>query len=275
MQRREQGERHNVPAAAEAPDPAEERKAAAEQARETAEHNAKLAEKLEATAQTVASIAERVAQQPQAAPAAAAPAPQRLSEEQVEQLIAAEKITRAQGMAYLLKLAREDARTEARREAQAALGEVGAQVGQQQVLAKIAEYKRAVPSLDRKGSPEWNEVAAVYRDLVAEGNPDALATELQALRLVHGRDPGKIGGDVRDRTKERATRGTETSAPAARTAAPRRRGSAENDPDLSSDHRTYVDHMIRIGQFKGWDDPKAVKYIDRAKEMSARKARRA
>ena len=242
-----------------------------------AEQNAKLAEKLEETAARVASIAEAVAERPaaQPQPAAQPAAPQRLTEDQVMALVEDKKITMAQGMAYLRKLAAEDARMEARRETAAALAEVGQAATAQQVVSAIAEYKKAVPALAQRHSNEWNEVAQRYQQLVGEGYPATVQTELQALRELYGRDPSKPRDQqpVRDRTKERAMRGAETPSGSSSRGAPSRRGraSSEPDPELGADHRTYVDHMISIGQFKGWDDPKAQKYVARAKSIAERK----
>lgn len=262
-----------------APDPAaaaaaaDEKHAADER---IAEHNAKLAERLESTAQTVAGIAERVAQQQPAPAAPQAQQPVRVSEEQVAAAVERGEITQAQGLQILSRQYREDAKSEARREVQATLVEAGTHAATQHVGQLIGQYKQAVPGLAKRGSDDWNEAAQRFHELVREGYPNTIATELQALRELHGRDPSKAGSSgadpVRERTKERATRGQETTAPAARAPARTRRSSTEPDPDLSADHRTYVQRMIQIGQYKGWDDPKAVKYVSRAKSIADRKA---
>lgn len=252
-----------------------EKRSADERQLELAEHNAKLAEKLESTAATVAGIAERVAQPHQPAPAAPQP-PIRVTEEQVAAAIERQEITQAQGMQILSRQIREDARAEARQATQFALAEVGARATEGQVSNLIGQYKEHVPGLGRRGSPEWNETAARFHALVREGYPSTIATELQALRELYGRDPSKAGGGesaaVRERTKERATRGAETSSPSSsRTGTPRARRASEPDADLSAEHRSYVERMIQIGQYKGWDDPRAQKYAERAKATASRR----
>lgn len=271
-----------MPAPAETPDPAaDEKKAAEERHLELAEQNTKLVEKIEGMTTAVAGLAESVAARPAAQPAAPQPQEQLLTDAQVWKLVADGNATQEQALAYIAARTKLEARAEARAEAKAALAEVGRGAAEQRVLSAIAEYKKAIPALAVKGSPEFNEVARVYLTLVQEeGYSATTATELQALREVYGRDPSKARESettVRERTKERATRGTETSSPgAARTAAPRRqRASSEPDPDLSSDHRTYVERMIQIGQYRGWDDPRAQKYVERAKSIAQRKARSA
>lgn len=259
-------------------DPAADEKSGADDKQlEIVEQNAKLAEKLEAAAQRVAAIAETVAEQRSAQPPAPAAQPQqpaRLSEEQLMALVESKQITMAQAMAYQRKLAIEDAQVAARQVTQQALAEVGSRATEHQIASAIAQYRQAVPSLGQKHSAEWTEVAQRFSQLVAEGYPNTIATELQALRELYGREPGKQSAP-REHTKERATRGAETPSPAsARTPAPRRgRSSSEPDPDLPSDHKTYVEHMIRIGQYRGWDDPRVAKYVERHKTLAARKAR--
>lgn len=262
------------------PDAAADKQAAADEKQlQIAEQQAKVAEKLESAASSVASIAESMASRPTAPsqPAATPAAPAVLSEEQVMALVENKQITMAQAMTYLRKRASEEARVEARREAQQALVEVGSRADEAQTLADIAEYKKAVPGLGQRGSTEWNEVAQRFNKLVGKNYPATIKTELQALRELYGEEPAKRE-EPRERTKERATRGAEmpSSSSARTTPGPRRaRASDEPDPDLSSDHRTYVDHMIRIGQYKGWNDPRAQKYVERAKSNTSRKARSA
>ena len=257
---------------------ADEKAAAAERHRELAESQTKLAAAVDQTVQAVAGLAERVAQ-PAAQPQAAQPQqPIRVTEEQVDAAIERGDITRAQGFAILARQNREDAKAEARRETQAQLAELGTQAQAQQVASLIESYKEHVPGLSRRGSEEWNEAASRFRQLVNEGYPRTLATELQALRELYGRDPSKAAeresAPVRERTKERATRGQETtSSSSARSPTPRRRA-GEPDPDLSTDHRNYVERMIQIGQYKSWDDPRAVKYVERAKAIAAGKGAR-
>lgn len=265
------------------PDPidpaADEKKAAAAEEKhlELAEQNAKLAEKLEATAQRVASIAEHVAERPTVVqqPAAAAQPVARLTEDQLMAAVEAKQITMAQAMAYQRRLATEDAAVTAQRTTQAALAELGSRAVEHGVVARIAEYKKAIPALAQKHSPEWNAAATRWSQLVAEGYPETIQTELTALREIYGRDPAKAAEreEPRERTKERLTRGQETRSSASARSEPgrSRRSANEPDPDLPADHKTYVEHMIRIGQYKGWDDPKVAKYTERAKQP--RKAR--
>lgn len=270
-----------MPVPAETPDPAaDEKKAAEERQLELAEQNTKLAEKVEGMATAVAGIAESLAARPATAPVAAAqPAQQPLTDVQVWALVKSGDCTQEQALAYIAERTKLEARAEARRETQAALADAGRTAAEHRVLAAIAEYKKAIPALSLRGSPEFNEVAQRYLTLVQEeGYPQTTATELQALREVYGRDPSKRQEtEVRERTKERATRGAETSSPGpARTPAPRRaRASSEPDPDLSAEHRSYVERMIQIGQYRGWDDPRAQKYSERAKAIAQRKARSA
>lgn len=257
---------------------ADEKAAADERHRELAETQTKLAAAVDQTVQAVAGLAERVAQPP-AQPAAAQPQqPVRVTEEQVAAAIERGEITQAQGLQILARQNREDAKAEARRETQAQLAELGTQAQAQQVASLIESYKEHVPALARRGSDEWNEAAARFNQLVREGYPRTLATELQALRELYGRDPSKAadrdGPPVRERTKERVTRGQETTASSSgRSPSPRRRA-GEPDPDLSTDHQNYVNRMIQIGQYKGWDDPKVQAYVARAKQIAASKGAR-
>lgn len=233
-----------------------------------------IAERMEATAQSVAALAQSVADRPVHAPAPAPvqPVPQRLTEEQVMALVEKGDVTQAQGMAYLLKMAREDAKTEARRETVEQLSAVGRHAHQNDVAGKIGEYKKAVPALGQRGSAEWNEVAQRYSELTAEGHPASMITELTALREIYGRDPSKHES-VKERTRERA-RATETPSSAGSRSGGSGRGRAKNEPDtdLPAEVRDYVGKMINIGQYRGWDDPKAQKYVERYKTSPRRRA---
>lgn len=233
-----------------------------------AEKTDKIAEKLDATVQSVAALAAQVADRPapQVTVAPQAQPQQRLTEEQVMALVEDKKISLAVGMSYLNRLAREDAKAEARRETQEQLRGVGQQAVQADVSNKIAAYKQVIPALNQRGSPEWNEVAQRFAQLVGEGYDQTLATELIALREVYGRDPSKHT-EVRERTRESA-REAEVPSSSSRGSQPSGRRSSksgESDPDLPSEARDYIRRMINIRQYKGWDDPKALKYIERFK----------
>lgn len=239
-----------------------------------AERTDKVASKLDAVTQQISALAEHVAQAPVQV---VAPQPQqklpRMSEEQVFALEEKGEITRAQAMAFLTRQAREDAKEETRKEVAAAIDVARNQSATANIAAKISEYQKAIPGLQNKGTEEWNRVAAVFRELVNEGHPhNSLLTELTAIRQVYGVDPSQHA-EVRDRTKERNSREPASpSSSAARTTRTTRARSNEPDPDLPDQVRLYVGRMINIGQYKGWDDPKAVAYAKRWKDGPTRRA---
>lgn len=237
-----------------------------------AERTEKVAQQLEATAANVAALAERAAQTPP--PAAAAPQtprPERFTEEQVLAAVDRKEITLAQGLALLSRQAKEEAKEEARKEVEQKLSAERGQKSLQSVVSKIQAYQQAIPGLRQRGSAEWNSVVAQYTELVEEGHKPDQLTELAALKLVFGKDPGKHE-EVRESTRERVARTTETPSAGTnrtRTGASRPTRSVESDPDLPPSVRDHIGKMIRIGQYKGWDDPKVKSYADRYKSKHA------
>lgn len=228
----------------------------------------KTGEKLDSMSAHVAALAERAATTPPPAPAPAPEAkPARYTEEQVFAAVEKGDITNAQGLALLAKQIREDAKEEARRETQVAMAQQRQHQSEQGVSQKIAAYKAKVPGLALRGSDDWNRVAIRFQELVSEGHDGRnLLTELTAIRDVFGLDPQE---EPRERTKERAARTTETtSTSSSRTTAPTRgRKASEPDAELPQDARNYVQKLINLGQYKGWDDPKAVAYVNRYKQI--------
>lgn len=256
---------------ADEPESSEEKakKESSEQLELFAEKTDKVASKLDAVTQQIATLAESVAH-----PVMQAPPPQRpvrLSEEQVWALAEKNEITPAQAHAFLNRQNVEIAREEARKEAEGVIANARAQGATLSINSRINEYKKAIPGLESQGSPEWNRVAARYRTLVAKGHPSTTLTELTALEFVFGEDPSEHA-EVRDRTKERNARNTETPSSAGTRSRSGGRPKADADPDLPSEVKNYVQRLININQFKGWDDPKAVKYMDRYKARANRGA---
>lgn len=221
--------------------------------------------RLDAVSSQVAGLVEAITRAPQQNQQQQAPIP----DEQVWQLEEDGRITRAQAMAYLTRKARQEAKEEARRESENVIGQLRDGVRAQSTLKKIAEYTTAYPELQTKGTAEWNKVATRYKQLVEdEGYPNTQVTELAALREIYGNAPGE--SQVKERTKERA-RSQETSSSTSTRSAPRGAADRAKDDasDLPAEYRNYVQKMINLRQYSGWDDPKAKKYMSRVRSKLA------
>lgn len=236
-----------------------------------AEKTEKVASKLDAVTQQIATLAETVSQQPAHQPVPLPQKPVRLSEEQVWALVEKNEISAAQAHAFLGRQNVEIAKEEARKEVEGVIATARAQGATANVTARISEYQKAIPGLMTKGSPEWNRVADRFRALVSKGHPGSVLTELTALEFVFGEDPSEHT-EVRERTKERNARHTETPSSAGTRNRSTPRASKADDPDLPDGVRSYVQRLININQLSGWDDPRAAKYTERYKAMAARRA---
>lgn len=192
-----------------------------------------------------------------------------LADDQVWDLVGREQINQQQAMAYLNKKARAEAREEARRETEMQLGRLREQGRDQLTDGKIQAYVKAIPELGQRGSKAWNEVAARYKELCEEdGYEPNLKTQLIALREIYGKDPSEHSERITDRTKERVTRGGEsTGGSSARATTQRRGGSVKDDvADLPQEYRSYLQKMVNIRQMSGPDDPKYKKYVARVRK---------
>jgi hypothetical protein len=62
-----------------------------------------------------------------------------------------------------------------------AAGSINAKINE-----KMAEYKTLVPDGWKPGSADYGKIETAYNELVADGSPPTIATELAALRMVYG-----------------------------------------------------------------------------------------
>lgn len=131
----------------------------------------------------------------------------------------------------------------------------------QRVNAKIQEYVAVVSDLRDRDSDSYKRVQARYDDLVKEGDPPTLRTQLNALRMEFGADPRKLT-ESRERTKERkVTR--ETTGGGSGSSAKVEEWS--DGPGWLGDLRPHYERAIAHGRYKGWEDPQLKKELTRLK----------
>lgn len=121
---------------------------------------------------------------------------------------------------------------------------LAAERGTEKRSAEVARYLERIPALAAKDSPEWQRVSREYRDLVALGAPEGAATEIAALRAVHG-PAEKIPEKSRTERERHEETGGAADAPASH--------SWQKGLDRRQ-IRYYADRLDR-GFYTGSDDP--------------------
>ena len=197
---------------------------------------------------------------------APAPAPQREPEtwspEQLQALVDEGKITSAQMINQL--------RLQDRREIQQELSqridkEKATAAAEAQLNARIAPYVQAMPELARADSDRFKQFDTRRKALIAEGYADDLRTQLTALRLEFG-DPSSA--KIEETTTQRTARSAETTTPPSRRTQDGKPRSGK-DPLSGFDdrEREHYEKMVRSGQFKGWEDERLQKILDRHRKQ--------
>lgn len=178
----------------------------------------------------------------------------RVTRSQLDEMVEEGKVSRAVADAYYEQQLRRDAAAEA----------VEKMRGEQR-LRKVSDeldlYRESHPEVLEEGSETRARVRREYHELVGLGQPENEVTQLLALRNVLGA-PGK----VREHTRE-AREAHESRTGSGGSAGGPERKASEKDPakGLPERFRKYVEKRIETGHFKGWDDDRVKKYIERAK----------
>jgi hypothetical protein len=122
------------------------------------------------------------------------------------------------------------------------------------VLQEIARYKSHVPDIAKDGTEDRIKVEKEFQYLVAHGQPKSESTELAALRAVYG--------PVEKLEKKRVLDERESFQDVGNGRKPEDKGNSpfKNLPQRYKDH---YEKQIAKGIYKGWDDPRIKKEIDR------------
>ncbi|MHC4222991.1 MAG: hypothetical protein ACYSUN_03290 [Planctomycetota bacterium] len=124
--------------------------------------------------------------------------------------------------------------------------------------AEQDRYIAARPDLEKRGSDDHQKAGVQMQQLLKEGHPDTLRTEVLALRMAFGpiaslerspdeRETHEDGGNVTE-TGERGTRTQRDAGP---------------PKELDARRRDYYNAEIARGVYTGWDDPKVVRQLKR------------
>jgi hypothetical protein len=123
------------------------------------------------------------------------------------------------------------------------------------VAMEIARYKSFVPDITKDGTEDRAKVVKEFQYLVAHGQPEnSTSTELAALRAVYG--------PVEKLEKKRVLDERESFQDVGNGRKPEDKGNTpfKNLPQRYKDH---YEKQIAKGIYKGWDDPRIKKEIDR------------
>jgi hypothetical protein len=122
------------------------------------------------------------------------------------------------------------------------------------VLQEIARYKSHIPDIAKDGTEDRIKVEKEFQYLVAHGQPKSESTELAALRAVYG--------PVEKLEKKRVLDERESFQDVGNGSKPEDKGNSpfKNLPQRYKDH---YEKQIAKGIYKGWDDPRIKKEIDR------------
>lgn len=191
------------------------------------------------------------------------PKPERIySPEELEKLVEAGQLTQAQMVDYLTRV-RTDA---AVKEAEKRITEEQRAAQRNAIVAeKVRTYRAAIPELSDKSSAEFKEAAEAYEELVKEGEPENLATELAALRAVFGRDPHKRRGkpEVRETTGERQSSVEAAGSTSGRRSERREAPSSGGLPGwVPAANREFYEKGFKNGLYKGPKDPNLLKELE-------------
>jgi hypothetical protein len=169
------------------------------------------------------------------------PAP-KITRAQLHELVREGKITEEQADAEYEKQLQERIRSEVLRDSDA---KQRIKDRSNTINALLAQYKESIPDIATPGTEARSKVESEYRYLVdVLGEPEGIETEAKACRSAFGPP---------ERAKELTRRRRDTHQESGG-------GSGSGDaPDknkkLPERIRTHYEKLIRIGRFKGWDDP--------------------
>lgn len=173
------------------------------------------------------------------------------TEDELQELVDANRLKPAVMARYLARVEAQAAAKAVRAEIEAELKGV---VSNKTINDKIEKYADAIPALRDQSSDEFKEFAAAYKELVAEGKPETVATELDALRAIYGRDPSKHSkSEVREKTSERRTQ--ETTGSRGSKAASDGKTSSGIPKFLPPTVAAHYERMIEKGVYKSTKDP--------------------
>lgn len=144
--------------------------------------------------------------------------------------------------------------------------------------ALIGEYRAAIPELADRTSDTFKRVAKAFERLRKAGAPDSAATELAALQIVCGEEPGKAAERQPRETTADRQRSVEESGTGGGRRSSGRQQSADSSglPSWLEPHRaTFYKNAIERGVYKGPKDPTLVKELEILKGKQDRKKERA
>jgi hypothetical protein len=176
---------------------------------------------------------------------------QELSWQQLEDLIAEGKTTRAEANQYRENIAQQKAIAEAEKRLAAKLD---TEKRQARVQGDLEAYKREVPAILQEGTPERQKVADEYRYMIEVlGYAHGLQTELAATRAALGtidtvkqrKTAAQAARESRETFVETATSGKGTSRPA-----------SDSIKGLTQRERDHYEREIAKGRYSGWAEVK-------------------
>jgi hypothetical protein len=176
---------------------------------------------------------------------------QELSWQQLEDLIAEGKTTRAEANAYRENITQQKAIEAAEKRLAAKLDTDRRQA---RVQGDLDAYKREVPAILERGTPERQRVEREYQYLVEVlGHSHGLQTELAATRAALGdidtvkqkKTAAQSARESRETFVETATSGKGISRP-----------STDSIKGLSQREKDFYEKEISKGRYSGWDEVK-------------------
>lgn len=183
--------------------------------------------------------------------------PQKFTSAQLNAAVAAGQITADQKDEILTRQIREEVTAEVTR---SVLNTVGSSETQRRVDSDLSEYKRLAPEIMDTSSETRGKVADAYRQMIGDGLPQGLATELAAIRVVLGPlEKLKVARSARNGSEYHEETGGGDSGQGQR-----REKSAFDS--LTPREKDYYTKMIEKGMYK---DMKEVKEVLKHKRVSA------
>ena len=163
---------------------------------------------------------------------------------QLEQMIADNKISRADAQDYRENIVRKQTREASTRDVETKLAD---SARLQKIDVEIGKFKDAIPNVNIQGTPERAEFDREFAYQVSMGmNPKDLTTQLTALRAVYGspdkaaklRKASTIDGNRRETYQETSGNGNVREQP-----------KVDWRAKLSTDEKAHYDRMIKHGRY--------------------------
>lgn len=171
-------------------------------------------------------------------------APKRYSRAELNAAAAAGTITQEAADSEWERQIREDARLDARQEAQSTVSEAHRK---ERVTSEIARYTALVPELLQEGSTDRSKVRAEFQYLTGLGSPRTLETELAAIRAAFGPvetlEQARRGKPSFESHQEHGAGGGEH---------PRKQGNGKLIDTLSARERKHYERQIEQGVINDW-----------------------